>query len=178
MFFNNKGSGLYMIIIILFFCFNFTSFGQVTVCGNLPLNRHGFIVFHEDTIKEPGNQTELCNRGISWFSKKKPELNSIIQTVEKIEGEGYIMLHYFGSNKERMEGGRVKYKISLHFRDGEYGYKFYNFLHNNEGFERFLNRHDPSYVPSWDDYINQVKCHVDSIITNLKEKMRPEEKEE
>ncbi|NVO18995.1 MAG: DUF4468 domain-containing protein [Bacteroidetes bacterium] len=145
----------------------------------MPVDEETKLITYKEVVKIEGTKPELFNRAIEWIGKnyknaadvtkvRDPE-SGLIELIHRIE----LTYDEKGVNKS---GGIVDYTLRIELKDGRYRYTFTNFNLKQASrvpIEKWLDKTDKAYSPSWDHYLFQVDKSVHEIIDSLKKGMQP-----
>ena len=150
--------------------------------SGIPVDEITGLITYKDVVQTTGEKSELFVRAIGWVNSFY--VNPADATKVRNPESGIIdILHRFRLTYQddagvQRDAGMVSYTLLLELRDGRYRYTLTNFtLRQASRFpvERWLDKTDRAYNPSWDDYLNQVDAFAKSLINSLKTTMEPEE---
>jgi hypothetical protein len=138
-------------------------------------------IMYRDVVSQEGTPAYLYDRAVEWFGFYFLNAQSVFSVQDKVngkvEGIGRLRITYKDEKSDvTRDGGMVTYQIRLEFKENKYRYTLTDFnLKTASRFplERWLNKNDPAYNREWDNYLIQVDTTMHSLITSLKEKMKP-----
>lgn len=145
----------------------------------MPVDEETKLITYKEVVQQEGNKTDLFNRAVEWINKtyknpadvtkvRNPE-TGIIELIHRIE------LSYDEKGVNR-SGGIVDYTLRIEMKEGRYRYTFTNFNLKQASrvpIEKWLDKSDKAYTPSWDNYLAQVDKATHEIIESLKKGMQP-----
>ena len=137
------------------------------------------LITYKEVVQVEGSKIELFNRAIEWINKfyknpadattvREPQ-TGLIEIIHRIE------LSYNEKGVTR-PAGVVDYHLRLELKDGRYRYIITNFNLKQASrlpIEKWMNKADKTYTPSWDHYLFQVDDFTKKLIANLKAGMLP-----
>jgi len=146
---------------------------------NLPVDEETKLITYREVVLQEGSKLELFNRAIEWINKeyKNPADVTKVRNPETglIELIHRIDLSYDEKGVSR-SGGIVDYTLKLELKDERYRYTFTNFNLKQASrvpIERWMDKSDKAYTPSWDLYLSQVDKHTKAVAESLKKGMQP-----
>jgi hypothetical protein len=175
---------LYHLLIFTFLLTLFTFNGlysQQTPSTNLPVDPESKKITYRGVVEEPGNVAYLYDKAVGWFRYYYLNPASVCSVQDKvngkIEGTGRMKI-YFKDEKENLvrDGGQIWYLIRLELKENKYRYTITDFTlrtASRSPIEKWLNKNDPAYNPTWDAYLYQVDTVMQRLVSSLKEKMKP-----
>lgn len=151
--------------------------------GLVPVDESTGLITYQDVVQTEGNRDALYNRAIAWVNSfytnpadatkvRNPE-SGIIEIAHRFK---ITTMHESGVETD---AGMILYALKLELRDGRFRYTMNNFvLRQTSRFpvERWLDKSDRAYNPSWDEYLKQIDSFARGLINNLVEAMKPEVK--
>ena len=149
--------------------------------ANLPIDPDSKKVMYRAVVDEPGTPVYLYDKAIGWFGYYYANPQTVYTVQDKvngrIEGLGRMKIVYYdekaGFNRE---AGMVVYQIKLELKDNKYRYTMTDFslkAASRTPIEKWMNKTDPAYNPSWDSFLYQVDTTMQRLVTTLKQKMKP-----
>lgn len=133
-----------------------------------------------EVIELPGTKDELYHRSMDWIVKTFAGSKNAIQFESIEEGkivlEGWIPLSH-KSMGLIYSGGRMKFIITLQFKDGRYKYELTDFRHYGaQGIPSFGTIEEMKAAPKrykhyTEQYLSQIDQSVAAIVSDLKKSM-------
>lgn len=173
----------YIVTPILMFGISFVNlFSQIVEHNNLvPVDESTGLITYQDVVQTEGNKDVLYNRAIGWVNSFY--INPADATKVRNPESGIIEIaHRFkitsmDESGVETDAGMILYALKLELRDGRFRYTMNNFvLRQTSRFpvERWLDKSDRAYNPSWEEYLKQIDAFARGLINNLVETMKPE----
>jgi hypothetical protein len=145
----------------------------------MPVDEETKLITYKEVVQEAGTKLELFNRAIEWINKtyknpadvtkvREPE-TGLIELIHRIE------LTYDEKGVTR-SGGIIDYLLRIELKEGRYRYTFTNFNLKQASrvpIEKWMDKTNKAYSPSWDDYLFQVDKATRELIDSLKKGMMP-----
>jgi len=158
-----------------------SSFAQETQPAPLmPVDEDSKQITYKEVVNQEGNKDILYDRGAEWLRAFYLSPVSVAKVQDKvngkIEGTARFPLSYMDDSGLKRDAAIVFYDFKIEFKDGKYRYVINNFhLKAASMFplEKFLNKRDPAYNPTWDSYLYQTDTTMRSLIVKLKKGMQP-----
>ncbi|MCX6287096.1 MAG: DUF4468 domain-containing protein [Bacteroidetes bacterium] len=152
-----------------------------TASPNLPIDPETKKLTYRDVVNQEGNPGYLYDKAIQWFGYYYLNAASVFSVQDRVNGkvEGVGRLRIYNNDSKtglHTEGGLVTYQIKIEFKENRYRYTLTDFnlkLASRFPIEKWMNREDPAYNPSWDTYLYQVDTTMQRLVSTLKEKMKP-----
>ena len=147
----------------------------------VPMDKTGKLITYREVVQEEGNQKELFNRSIYWVNEFYKNPVSVTKVRDETNGvvkgqHQFRIYNYEGDVKS--DAGLVMYNFIIELKEGRYRYTVDNFVHKKASrfpAERWLDKEDPAYSPTWDSYLKQINSYMsEKWIPSLLEKMKPE----
>ncbi|HOW31515.1 MAG TPA: DUF4468 domain-containing protein [Bacteroidales bacterium] len=145
----------------------------------LPLDPDTKLITYKEVVTQTGTKEQLFNRAVEWLPKQY--VNPVDATKVRNPETGLIEVrHRFDVSYEAKGVPRtscsIDYTMRLEFKDGRYRYTISDFLIHDVSrapVERWLDKTDKSYNPSWDAYLTELDQDVKALIESLKKGMMP-----
>ena len=147
----------------------FSVAGQ-TATPVLPIDPDTKKIIYRDVVNQEGNPGYLYDKAIQWFNYYYLSPASVFSVQDRVNGK------VEGLGRARTDGGMVTYLIKIEFKENRYRYTLTDFslkLASRFPIEKWMNKSDPAYNPSWDSYLYQVDTTMQRLVSTLKEKMKP-----
>ncbi len=166
------------VIPVLLFCF--ISKINYSQSADLPVDDDTKLVTYKEVVAQDGDKDKLYNTAISWVNANYKNPNEVT-TVREPENGKLVLVHrfkIFNVDKKglKSDAGVINYTLKLEFKPNKYRYIFTDFniqAVSKFPLERWLNKTDPQYTPSCENYLYQVDTTVNGLITSLKKGMVP-----
>jgi len=154
---------------------------QQSAAPNMPVDPETNKIMYRAVVEQQGTPAYLYDKAIEWFGFYYINAQSVytVQSKEngKIEGIGRMKIYYNDlATGVRKDGGQILYQIKMELKENKYRYTLTDFnLKSTSRFpvEKWLNKSDPAYNPSWDSYLYQIDTTMQRLISTMKEKMKP-----
>ncbi|MEZ5197592.1 MAG: DUF4468 domain-containing protein [Bacteroidales bacterium] len=156
-----------------------TAFAQ-TPSSKFPIDEETGLISYKEVVEEEGTKQEFFNRAIGWVNEFYT--NPVDVTKTRDPQTGLIKgIHRFKIKNTDEEGnetdaGVIQYNFTLELKEGRYRYTLTEFVLRQASkipVEKWLDKKDPQYNPSWNSYLKQVEEFAESWIASLKEGMMP-----
>lgn len=154
---------------------------QPATTHTLPIDPESQKIMFRAVVDEKGTPDYLYNKAIEWFGYYYVNAQSVYSVQDKengkIEGIGRMKIFYQDEAAGiRRDGGVVSYLIRIELRENKFRYTLTDFNFKTASrypVEKWLNKSDPAYNPTWDSYLYQIDTTMQRLIVTLKEKMKP-----
>ncbi len=148
---------------------------------HLPIDPDSKKIMFREVVEQQGTPAYLYDKAIEWFGYYYLNAQSVytVQNKEngKIEGLGRMKIYYTDETSgAKRDGGTIQYQIILELKDNKYRVTLTDFnLKTASRFpiEKWMNKSDVAYNPSWDSYLYQVDTTMQRLISTMKDKMKP-----
>ncbi len=164
---------------VFYFLFpNFIS-GQTP---DLPVDKESGLITYREVINSEGSADDLYVRALSWINEEFKNAADVTKIRDRSNGiiKGIYRFKIYNDDKNtKIQAGVIEYSFILEFKEGRYRYIFTEFLLkqlSRQGAEMFMNKDDPDYNPTWDNYLMQIDNYTSNLINRLKGAMKPEAK--
>lgn len=156
--------------------------GQNTIIklSDIPYDTITKLITYKEVVRQKGTNDELYLRAIEWISATYKNAERVTSKRDRanglIEGIARFKINYTDKDGSKNDAGNISYVILLECKDGRYRYTFNGFnldLQSRFAIEKWLNKKDVSYNPSWDKYLKDVDTFMKSLIAGLKKAMLP-----
>ncbi len=153
---------------------------QQTMSSGLPIDDVTKLITYQEVVQEEGTPQEFFNRAIGWINEYYPNPVDVTKVRDpqtgKIEGLHRFKIKNTDAEGNQTDAGVIQYEFTLEFKDGRYRYNMTNFVFRQASkipVEKWMNKDDQQYNPSWDSYLKQVDEFAKSWIESLKAGMKP-----
>lgn len=149
--------------------------------AQVPVDETTKKITYQEVVTQEGTPAKMYNQCIEWVNSQYLNAAEVTRVRDPENGRIGIRHRFKVYNVDKngnktTEAGVVQYDLNIEFKEGRYRYTFTDFtLMASSKFplERWLDKKDPSYIPAWDLYIQQVDANVKDIIKSLKDGMKP-----
>lgn len=148
---------------------------------NIPVDEETNLITWQEVITEKGNKDELYVRAIEWINANYKNSQEVTRIRDKENGR-IVINHRIRMNDIDANGNSVasntivNYILRLEFRENRFRYTFTEFTMRATSkypLERWLNKTDPTYLPQYEKYLDQVAEEIEKLIESLVEGMKP-----
>jgi hypothetical protein len=154
-----------------------------TMISGLPVDDATKLITYQEVVQEEGDKESFFNRAIGWINEYYPNPVDVTKIRDpqtgKIEGLHRFKIKNIDAEGNQTDAGVIQYEFTLDFKEGRYRYIMTNFVFRQASripVEKWLDKKDPQYNPSWDSYLSQIDDFSKSWIVSLKVGMKPKPK--
>lgn len=175
----------YIVLLLIYTLgLNFAVSQEIQTSSLVPVDEETKMIVYQEVVEVEGSKKDLFIRCIDWVNNfyKNPVSVTKVRNFEsgKIKGS-----HQFRITDEEdgytRNAGTVMYSFLIELKDGRYRYTITDFVEKKVSrfpAENWLDNSHPDYNPQWVNYLKQMNSYTENLISELKEKMQPEVKEE
>lgn len=156
--------------------------GQNTIIkmGDMPYDTLTKLITYKEVVKQKGTADELYLRAIEWIGATYKNAERVTNKRDRanglIEGIARFKINYTEKDGSKNDAGNISYNLIIECKDGRYRYIFNGFNLDSQSrfpIEKWLNKKDVSYNPSFDKYLKDVDTFMKTLIAGLKKAMQP-----
>ena len=158
------------------------SFGQNTIIkmSGMPYDTISKLITYKEVVQMKSTRDELYVRAIEWIGATYKNAERVTSKRDRengvIEGIARFKINYTDKDGQKSDAGNISYKILLECKDGRFRFTFNGFNLDSQSrfpIEKWLNKKDVAYNPSWDQYLKDVDAFMKTLIAGLKKAMQP-----
>lgn len=161
--------------LVTMFLISITSFCQEKFQESLPLE-NGKVVYTEVIKIDDLSKSDLYKRAKKWVVLNYKSANDVIQLDDKEDGiiiaKGTFGIRYYTRNP------KIEHTLQIETKNGRFKYTISNFIYNdNQGYTFFIENFPKGWAGKKKLY-RLIDEEVNKIISNLKQSMNSEEKDD
>lgn len=172
---------MFLLGLIILASYSISAQNTIIVKEGMPFDTITKLITYKEVVKQKGTADELYLRAISWIGVTYDNSENVTSKRDRIngliEGKTRFKLFYIDKEGNKLETGKISYKILIECKDGRYRYTFNNFnldAQSRFSAEKWLNKKDIAYNSNWDSYLKQIDIYMKDLIIKLNKAMRPE----
>lgn len=145
-----------------------------------PVDEHTGLITYQEVVEQEGTPSKLFDRAVAWINDYFPNPDNVIRdrNREEMEMRGIHRFKIKNTDEEGFEtdAGVIQYDFRIEFKEGRYRYTLTDFALRQASkipVEKWMDKEDPTYIPEWDSYLQQIDAFSKELINSLKEGMKP-----